>query len=168
MVSTTYRYSFNLQNSCASTLAKFANLELHISIDTVNRFCQDALPIFEEDFTSSDELQVVSLEAIAKARCTLGMTAEFLCKSCVSDDENWGKEETRKALGDLFATVQALCTSGRSRSPAVFLLKQLVKRYGGNSIVTVSQNEELSWIVPAEFQRREVRYFNACSVQSVW
>lgn len=104
-----------------------------------------------------------SLEAIAKARYSLAMTAEYLYMSCVSDDEKWSKRETRVALDLLFTNVRALCTSGHSRSPALYLLKQLVKRYGGHSIATISQNEELSWIVPAEFQRREASYL----IQSV-
>ncbi len=152
-----YMYSFNLQNSYASTLAKNANLELQISIGIITKFCQDALTILNEDFPSSDELQVGSLEAIAKARYTLGVAAEFLYLSCVSDDVKWRKPETRGALEFLFMKVKALCTSGHSRSPALYLLKQLVKRYGGHSIATISQGEELSWIVPAEFQRKEVR-----------
>ena len=98
-----------------------------------------------------------SLEAIAKARFTLGMTAEFLYLSCVSDDEKWRKHEIRVALDLLFTKVKTLCTSGRSMSPALYLLKQLVKRYGGHSVATISKNEELSWIVPTEFQRRRVR-----------
>ena len=99
-----------------------------------------------------------SLEAVAKARYILGVTAEYLYTSCVSDDEKWSKPDTRNALDLLFNNVRALCTAGHSRSPALYLLKQLVKRYGGHSIVTISQNEELSWIVPAEFQRREASY----------
>ena len=145
-----------LQNSYASTLAKNANLDLHLSIGIITKFCQDALQVLNKDFASSDELQVESLDAIAKARYALGMTAEFLYLSCVSDDEKWRKNETCGALEFLFAEVKALCTSGDSRSPALYLLKQLVKRYGGHSIVTVSQNEDLSWIVPAEYLQREV------------
>ena len=135
----------------------YANLDLYIQIGTVNKLCQDALKTLQEDLTSFDEIQVDSLEAIAKARYTLGMAAQFLFMSCVSDDAKWRQPETRGAMDCFFKTVEALCTSGRSRSPALFLLKQLVKRYGGHSIVTVSQNQELSWIVPAEFQRKEVR-----------
>lgn len=99
-----------------------------------------------------------SLEAVAKARYILGVTAEYMYMSCVSDDEQWSKPGTRNALDLLFTNVRALCTVGHSRSPALYLLKQLVKRYGGHSIATISQNEELSWIVPAEFQRREASY----------
>ena len=107
-----------------------------------------------------------SLEAVAKARYILGMTAEYLYMSCVSDDEKWVKPETRNALELLFTKVKALCTFSHSRSPALFLLKQLVKRYGGHSIATISQNEELSWIVPAEFQQREASYLfqSVCNI----
>ena len=98
------------------------------------------------------------LEAVAKTRYLLGVTAEYLYMSCVSDDEQWRKPGTRDSLDLLFANVRALCTVGHSRSPALYLLKQLVKRYGGHSIATISQNEEHSWIVPAEFQRREASY----------
>ena len=108
-----------------------------------------------------------SLEAVAKARYALGMTAEYLYMSCVSDDEKWVKPETRNALDLLFTTVKALCTSVHSRSPALYLLKQLVKRYGGHSIATVSQNKELSWIVPPEFQRREASWLFHCLLQLI-
>ena len=124
----------------------------------MTKLCQDAFEILKKDFTSFDELQVDSLDAVAKARYILGVTAEYLYMSCVSDDEQWRKPETRNALDVLFNNVRALCTAGHSRSPALYLLKQLVKRYGGHSIATIAQNEELSWIVPAEFQRREASY----------
>ena len=139
-------------------MSKNANLDLTVNIGVLTKLCQDALKILNEDFISSDELQVDSLEAIAKARYVLGMTAEYLYMSCVSDDEKWSKRETRVALDLLFTNVRALFTSGHSKSPALYLLKQLVKRYGGHSIATISQNEELSWIVPTEFQRREASY----------
>ena len=146
----------------ASTHAKFSDLDLSLTIGIFNKLCQDALLILEKDFASSDELPVASLEAIAKARYALDKTSEFMYMSVVSSDEMWTNPETRGALNSLFTTVQALCTSGRSRYPALFLLKQLVKRYGVHSIATISQNEELSWIVPAEFQQRMVRSFFAC------
>lgn len=121
--------------------------------------CQDARAILEKDFTSShsDELQVASLEAIAKARYTLEMAAEFLYMRVVSVDERWSNHETRGALDYLLSTVKAFCTSGGSRRPGLFLLKQLVKRYGVHSIALTSQYKGLSWIVPAEFQQRVVR-----------
>ncbi|XP_078382607.1 E3 ubiquitin-protein ligase rnf213-alpha-like isoform X3 [Oculina patagonica] len=144
-----------MENSWTSSFSKNANLDLAVNIGLITKLCQDALKILNEAFSSSDELQVDSLEAVAKARYTLGMAAEFLYLSCVSDDEKWRKPETRGALDSLFMKVKALCTSGHSRSPALYLLKQLVKRYGGHSIATISQREELSWIVPAEFQRKE-------------
>ena len=146
----------------ASEHAKCSDLDLSVTIGIFNKLCQDALLILEKDFASSDELPVAALEAIAKARYALDKTSEFIYKSVVSSDEMWTDDKTRGALNSLFNTVQALCSSGRSRSPALFLLKQLVKRYGVHSIATISQNEELSWIVPAEFQQRMVSSFVAC------
>lgn len=102
---------------------------------------------------------MTSLEAIAKARCALTKIGEFMYMSVVSDDERWSNQKTRAVLNPLFNHVQELCASVRSSSPTIFLLKQLVKRYGVNSIATVSQKEELSWIVPAEFRQIGVRDF---------
>lgn len=137
-----------------------SDLELHVSIGIVNKICQDALQVLEKDFTNYDEIQVLSLEAVAKARLGLDMASKFMYMSVVSDDERWSTHETRGALDFLFKTVKALCITRRPyRSPALFLLKQLVKRYGVHSIATISQNEDMSWIVPAEFQRELVRIF---------
>ncbi|PFX15559.1 E3 ubiquitin-protein ligase RNF213 [Stylophora pistillata] len=146
-----------MENSCASELAMFANFDLPVQIGSINKICQDALRILQEDFTSFDEMQVDSLEAVAKARCSLGMAAHYLYARCVNDDEKWLQRETRGAMEFFFNTVETLCSLGPlgSKSPALFLLKQLVKRYGGHAIVTVSQKPELSWIIPAEFQRNE-------------
>lgn len=131
-----------------------------MSIGVVERLCQQALRVLEEEFTSSDELQVTSLEAIASARYSLDMAAEFMYKSVVSSgEESWNNPQTRGALDSLFSTVNALCASDPSSSSTLYLLKQLVKRYGVHSIALISQNEELSWIVPDEFQRRLVRIF---------
>lgn len=148
---------FSVQNSVASYCAKNSNLDLHVRIGIVNKLCQDALEILEEDFSSSDELQVPALDAVAKARYALDRTAEFMYRGVVGGDEKWRNVETRGALSSLFNTVQALCASDHSRSPALFLLKQLVKHYGVHSIAEVSQNKELSWIVPAGFRQLGVR-----------
>ena len=144
----------------ATTYAISSDFELHVSIGIVNKICQDALETLEKDFTNSDEIQVASLEAVAKARIGLDMASKFMYMSVVSGDESWSTHETRGALDFLFTTVKALCTTrGPYRSPALFLLKQLVKRYGVHSIATISQNEDMSWIVPAEFHRGLVRIF---------
>ena len=140
-----------------------ASFDLHVHINTVNMFCQRALEILQKDHTSDNEIQVKSLEATAEARSTLGMAARFMYMSCGSDYEKWRRGDTRGAMENLFKTVQALCTSVRFRSPGLFLLKQLVKLYGGRAISTMSQNPELAWIVPVELQRREVR----CNIRAL-
>ncbi|XP_022797655.1 E3 ubiquitin-protein ligase rnf213-alpha-like isoform X3 [Stylophora pistillata] len=145
-----------MENSCDRTFATGVSLDLHLQIGTVNRFCQDALEILQKDLTTSDdEIEVKSLEAIAKARSSLSWAAQFIYLSCVSGDEKWHRDDTLGAMEFLLKTVQALCTSVHFSSPALFLLKQLVKRYGGHAISTVSQNPELAWIVPVELSRRE-------------
>ena len=141
-----------------STFSKSANLDLAVNIGLITNLCQDALKILSKDFTSFGELQVDSLEAVAKARYILGVTAEYLYMSYDSDDEQWSKPKTREALDSLYDKVRELCTVGHSKSPALYLLKQLVKRYGEHSIATITQNEKLSSIVPDEFQQREASY----------
>ena len=76
-------------------------------------------------------MQVDSLEAVAKARCILGMAAHYLYMSCVNDDEKWLQRETQVAMELFFDIVKALCSLGPtdSKSPALFLFKQLVQRY---------------------------------------
>ncbi|CAH3163087.1 unnamed protein product, partial [Porites evermanni] len=142
-----------MENFWASDCARNSDLELKVTIRIVDNLCQDALKILARDLPSSDELQVSPFEAVAKTRYALSKTAEFMYMRIVSDDEKWSNYETSEALNSLFNTVQELCTSVPSRSLALFLLKQLVKRYGVNSIATVSQNEDLFWIVPAEFRQ---------------
>ena len=129
-----------------------------MNIGIINKLCQGALPLVVKECTDSDELQVKSLEAVAKARYCLERAAEFMYLSVVDGDgERWNNRGTQKALDELCETVHEMCSSGPSRSPALFLLKQLVKRYGVHSIATIVQNERLSWVVPAEFQRPLVR-----------
>ena len=152
-------YLLPFQNFWASYCAKNSVIEVQVTIGIVNELCQSALELLTRDVSSCDELNVTSLEAIAKARCALTKIAEFMYMSVVSDDERCSNQKTRAVLNPLFNHVQALCASVRSSSPTIFLLKQLVKRYGVNSIATVSQKEELSWIVPAEFRQIGVRDF---------
>ena len=152
-------YLLPFQNFWASYCAKNSVIEVQVTIGIVNDLCQSALELLTRDVSSCDELNVTSLEAIAKARCALTKIAEFMYLSVVSDDERWSNQQTRAVLNTLFNHVQELCASVRSSSPTIFLLKQLVKRYGVNSIATVSQKEELSWIVPAEFRQIGVRDF---------
>ena len=143
--------SFHHQNSWASDFAT-KGLDLSVRIGIVTKLCKDALEYLKEDDSNSDEFQVASLDAVAKLRYALSVAAEFLYMRCISDEEPWISDATRSWLSPLFDTIKAVSTYSGSRGPAMFLLKQLVKRYGCHSIGTVKQYEHFSWIIPADFQ----------------
>lgn len=86
-----------------------ASFDPHVHISTVNMFCQRALEILQKDHTSDNEIQVKSLEAIAEARSTLGMAAQFMYMSCRVAITKSGAEVTRVEQWKTFSRMFRHC-----------------------------------------------------------
>ena len=103
------------------------------------------------------ELDVDVLEGVAKARYTLALTAEFMYKSTVENTEPWNDRQIKMKLETLFETVRRLCYESLSPAPRLFLLKQLARRFGVETIHMLCGRQELEWIVPPESRNKQVQ-----------
>ena len=102
------------------------------------------------------ELDVDVLEGVAKARYTLALTAEYMYKSTVENTELWNDRQIKMELENLFETARRLCYKSLSPAPRLFLLKQLARRFGVETIHVLCGRKELEWIVPPESRNKQV------------
>ena len=108
------------------------------------------------------ELDVDVLEGVAKARYTLALTAEFMYKSTVENTEPWNDRQIKMELETLFETARRLCYKSLSPAPRLFLLKQLARRFGVETIHVLCGRKELEWIVPPESRNKQVENLGFC------
>jgi hypothetical protein len=105
----------------------------------------------------SDKLGIEALEAIARVRYVMAFTAELLFKSDVANDEKLQEPEVKSEFLKLLTVVQDMCLQMTDRAPLIYLLKQLTRRYGGSVIKDLTQNPQMNWLIPREFETRQVR-----------
>ena len=108
------------------------------------------------------ELDVDVLEGVAKARYTLALTAEYMYKSTVENTELWNDRQIKMELETLFETASRLCYKSLSPAPRLFLLKQLARRFGVETIHVLCGRKELEWIVPPESRNKQVENLGFC------
>ena len=106
------------------------------------------------------ELDVDVLEGVAKARYTLALTAEYMYKSTVENTEPWNDCQIKMELETLFEMAKRLCY--KSLAPRLFLLKQLARRFGVETIHVLCGRKELEWIVPPESRNKQVENLGFC------
>lgn len=105
----------------------------------------------------SDTLGIEALDAIARVRHVLALTAELLFKSHVANDEKLQEPEVKSELDKLVHVVQRMCEQMPHRAPLVYLLKQLTRRYGASVIKDLTLDPAMTWLIPREFEERQVR-----------
>ena len=102
------------------------------------------------------QLDLRTLEGVAKARFVLIHVAEFMFRGCEDGDATWEKAEMRIELGILFEEARRMCDNCSSPVPRVYLLKQLARRFGLGSIQRLAQVRNLAWILPPKDRTRQV------------
>ena len=95
-----------------------------------------------------------SLDGVAKGRYVLSLVVEYLYKLFIEGDSSY--KDAKIELKSLFNSARKLCMEVSSSTPQLYLLKQLVRRYGLDCVRTLGEFEELAWILPTE-ARQQVR-----------
>ena len=80
--------------------------------------------------------------------------AEFLYKLFIEGDDSYEGLEARREVKLLLESARKLCMEVSSSTPQLYLLIQLVWRYGLNCVRTLGEYEELAWILPPEARQR--------------
>ena len=127
-------------------------------IKLAQQLCDECAPLLiSSSLHPTRELDVIVLEGVAKARYILAMTAEFMYKSAVENTEHWNTQQIKKELETLFEAVRKMCYKSLSPVPRLYLLKQLVRRFGAEAIHLLCGRKELEWIVPPESRDKQVK-----------
>ena len=132
-------------------------------IKLAQQLCEECTPLLTSGSLQQHtrELDVVVLEGVAKARYVLALVADFMYKTAVEDrdTDSWNELQIRNELEILFEGVRRMCCEGSSAVPRLYLLKQLVRRYGAESIHVLCGIKAFEWIVPPESRDKQV---NCC------
>ena len=144
-------------------------------IKLAQQLCDECTPLLTSGSLQQHtrELDVVVLEGVAKARYALALVADFMYKTAVEDRDAppWNDLPIRNGLETLFEGVRRMCCQGPNPVPRLYLLKQLVRRYGVESIHVLCGMKAFEWIVPPENRDKQVkccipRYLRCVSVTS--
>ena len=130
---------------------------LDVMITVAQNMCKDASVVLTSPASrQAQELDVKALEGVAKARFALALVAEFMFLRSEDSEGPWQDIEIRNGLEVLFNEARVMCYKTLSPVPRVYLLKQLARRYGVNSIHSLSKQKDLEWILPPETRDRQV------------
>ena len=130
---------------------------LDVMITVAQNMCKDASVVLTSPASrQAQELDVEALEGVAKARFALALVAEFMFLRNEDSEGPWQDIEIRNGLEVLFHEARVICYKTLSPVPLVYLLKQLARRYGVNSIHSLSKQKDLEWILPPETRDRQV------------
>ena len=144
---------------------------LLVMIKLAQHLCDECTPLLNAGSLQQHtrELDVVVLEGVAKARYVLALVADYLFKSAV-DDRNaasWNDLQIRNELETLFEGVRRMCCQGSSPVPRLYLLKQLVRRYGVEAINVLCGIKAFEWIVPPESRDKQVKCYISFDILDV-
>ena len=128
-----------------------------VMIKLAKSLCDDCAPLLTSNsLQPAQELEVIVLEGVAKARYALALTAELMYKSALEDAAPWKDLQIKNELQTLFDAVRRMCYKSLSPVPRLYLLKQLARRFGVEAIHMLCGRKELEWIVPPESRVQQV------------
>ena len=150
------------QDSLISLYSKTSG-NLLVMIKLAQPLCDECTPLLNAGSLQQHtrELDVVVLEGVAKARYVLALVADFMYKFAVEDRNAapWNDLQIRNELETLFEGVRRMCCQGSSPVPRLYLLKQLVRRYGVDAINVLCGIKAFEWIVPPESRDKQVKCY---------
>ncbi|XP_022806308.1 E3 ubiquitin-protein ligase rnf213-alpha-like [Stylophora pistillata] len=135
--------------------AKVADSKLTVKLKHARKTCEEsfkALSAIDED---SAEMSALSLDGVAKGRYVFSLVVEYLYKLFIEGDSSYKDLDAKREVMLLLESARKLCTEVSSSTPQLYLLKQLVRRYGLDCVRTLGGYEELAWILPLEARQQE-------------
>ncbi|KAJ7339392.1 hypothetical protein OS493_005787 [Desmophyllum pertusum] len=135
--------------------AKAVDLKLKLKLKHAKRICDESFKALTANDEDSFEMSANSLAGIAKGRYVLSMVAGHLYKWFIEGDSSYKDLEILREVRLLLESATRLCMEGSSSTPQLYLLKQLVRRYGFDCVRILGGYKELEWIVPPEARQQE-------------
>ena len=137
--------------------AKVADSKVTLKLKHAKKICDEALKAIAVDYNGSSEISANSLEGVAKGRYVLTLIADHIYKYFIKEDPSYaGDLGARREMMWLLESAKRLSIEVPSSTPQLYLVKQLVRRYGFDCVRTLGGYQELEWILPPE-ARQQVR-----------
>ena len=131
--------------------AKVADSKLTLKLKHARKICDEAFKAIADGDSRLSEISANSLEGVAKGRYVLTVIADYLYRCFIEGDSSFaGDLDVRRETMLLLKSAKQLCTEGPSTTPQLYLVKQLVRRYGFDCVRTLGGYQELEWILPPE------------------
>lgn len=133
-----------------------------VKLKHAKKICDEVFSAFNTETVAIDddgffEMNANSLESVAKGRYVLTLVADYLYKFFIKGGPSYSADlDAQRELMSLLDSAKRLCIGGSSSTPQLFLVKQLVRRYGFDCVRTLVGDRKQEWIVPPE-ARQQVR-----------
>ena len=134
--------------------AKVADSKLTMKFKHTKKICDEAFKALTTNDDNSFEINANSLEGLAKGRYVLLLVADYLYKWFIEGDSSFNDLDVKREVMALLESARRLCVEGSSSTPRMYLLKQLVRRYGFDCVRTLGSYKELEWILPPEARQQ--------------
>ena len=106
------------------------------------------------DVSLESNITIEHLEAIAKLRFVCSVVGDLLYKYNEKGADSLTPNET-----ELLQSMKICCNDDKLNSmeagPAVFILKQVARQYGMSFLASLSNSEELEWVIPAHLRKQD-------------
>ena len=129
-----------------------ADSKLTVRLKHAKKTCEEALRALSDE--DSAQINALSLDGVAKGRYVLSLVVEFLYKLFIEGDSRYKDPDAKSEVKLFLESAMKLCMEVSSSTPQLYLLKQLVRRYGLDCVRTLGEYEELDWILPPEARQQ--------------
>ena len=131
-----------------------ADSKVTVRLKHAKKTCEEALTAFRASDEDSAEMSALSLDGVAKGRYVLSLVVEYLYKLFIEGDSSYKDLDAKREVMLLLESTRKLCMEVSSSTPQLYLLKQLVWRYGLDCVRTLGEYKELAWILPPEARQQ--------------
>ena len=131
-----------------------ADSKVTVKLKHAKKTCQEALTALKASDEDSAEMSALSLDGVAKGRYVLSLVVEYLYKLFIEGDSSYKDLDAKREVMLLLESARKLCMEVSSSTPQLYLLKQLVWRYGLDCVRTLGEYKELAWILPPEARQQ--------------
>ena len=131
-----------------------ADSKVTVRLKHAKKTCEEALTALRASDEDSAEMSALSLDGVAKGRYVLSLVVEYLYKLFIEGDSSYKDLDAKREVMLLLESTRKLCMEVSSSTPQLYLLKQLVWRYGLDCVRTLGEYKELAWILPPEARQQ--------------
>ena len=131
-----------------------ADSKVTVRLKHAKKTCEEALTALKASDEDSAEMSALSLDGVAKGRYVLSLVVMYLYKLFIEGDSSYKDLDAKREVMLLLKSTRKLCMEVSSSTPQLYLLKQLVWRYGLDCVRTLGEYKELAWILPPEARQQ--------------